>query len=228
MMSKAPPGLLMVWTDIPANLEPGFNDWYNREHMPERILGVPGFVRGRRFVATDGGPRYLAVYEAASNAVLFSEPYLALKRNFDPNSLHYVPHFQNTQKMAGQVTASLGSAEGGVVSVTPLKRAAGRADELRAWIAGQLLPELIKQRGILRAWYGEQDAATLASVAADIPRKSDKFLDAVLVLEGITDEALDVAMPLLAWERLKAQGAEPDAAPARMRVGMTVHVPPVR
>ena len=58
---------------------------------------MPGFVRGRRYIACEGGPRYLAVYEASSNAVLFSEPYLALKRNFDPNSLRFVPHFRNAQ-----------------------------------------------------------------------------------------------------------------------------------
>ena len=69
-MISTPPGLLMVWTDIAEALESGFNEWYNREHMPERILGVPGFVRGRRYIACDGGPRYLAVYEASSNAVL--------------------------------------------------------------------------------------------------------------------------------------------------------------
>ena len=216
----------MVWTSISESLEPGFNEWYNREHMPERILGVPGFVRGRRFVATDGGPRYLAVYEASSNAVLFSEPYLALKRHFDANSQRYVPHFQGVRKMAGQITARAGSAEGGDLCVTPLTRVAGREDGLRAWISGQLLPELLKQRGVMAAWYGEQDAATRASVAADIPRQSDHFLDGVLVVEAVSDDALDAAMPLLAWERLKAQGAEPDVSAARMRVCMSVHVPP--
>ena len=49
---------------------------------------------------------------------------------------------------------------------------------------------LLKQRGIMAAWYGEQDAATRASVAADIPRQSDHFLDGVLVVEAVSDGAL--------------------------------------
>lgn len=224
-MNDTFPGLLMVWTDIPENLGPGFNDWYNREHMPERILGVPGFVRGRRFVAVDGGPRYLAVYEADSTAVLFSEPYLALKRNFDANSQRYVPHFRNVRKMAGQITARAGRMEGGVIRVIPVARVAGREAALRAWMSGRLLPELLLQRGIMATWYGEQDAATRASVAADIPRQSDRFLDGVLMIEAVSEDALDAAMPLLAWERLMAQGAQPDASPATLRVCMTVHVP---
>lgn len=59
-MNQTVPGLLGVWTDIPPVLESAFNAWYNREHMPERILGVRGFVRGRRYIASEGGPRYLA------------------------------------------------------------------------------------------------------------------------------------------------------------------------
>jgi hypothetical protein len=89
-------GLLLVWTNIPEDLESGFNEWYNREHMRDRILGVPGFTRGRRFVAFEGGPRYLAIYETRNVAVLQSEPYLALKRVFDPLSLRFVPHFRDT------------------------------------------------------------------------------------------------------------------------------------
>jgi len=63
-VTSTTPGLLMVWTNIPKELEYDFNDWYNRVHMRERILGVPGFVRGRWFVAFEGGPRYLAVFQA--------------------------------------------------------------------------------------------------------------------------------------------------------------------
>ena len=225
-MASTHPGLLMVWTDIPDTLEADFNEWYNREHMPERILGVPGFMRGRRFIASDGGPRYLAVYEAASTAVFFSEPYLALKRHFDPNSKRFVPHFRNTQKMAGQITAHVGSAEGGVIQVWPVARAPGREDALRAWVAGHLLPELLKQRGILAAWYGERDAAALASATADIPRQTDRFLDGVIVVEGADSNALDGAMPLLAWDRLAAHGGGPDSPAARLRVCNTVHAKP--
>lgn len=77
-------GLLLVGTNIPEDLESGFNERYNREHMRDRILGVPGFTRGRRFVAFEGGPRYLAIDETRDVAVLQSEPYLALKRVLDP------------------------------------------------------------------------------------------------------------------------------------------------
>ena len=30
-------GLLMVWTDVPADKEADFNHWYNEEHLAERL-----------------------------------------------------------------------------------------------------------------------------------------------------------------------------------------------
>ena len=53
--------LLMVWTDIPPDVEHDFNDWYNREHIRERV-DVPGFIRARRFAALSDTPKYLALY----------------------------------------------------------------------------------------------------------------------------------------------------------------------
>ena len=49
----------MTSRPFPAQSE-DFNEWYNREHMPERIFGVPGFVRGRRNVAPVVFPRFVA------------------------------------------------------------------------------------------------------------------------------------------------------------------------
>lgn len=225
-MTSTTPGLLIVWTNIPEELEYDFNDWYNRVHMRERILGVPGFVRGRRFFAFEGGPRYLAVYETRSTAVLHSEPYLALKRNYDPLSLRFVPHFRDTLKAAGQIVAHAGVAEGGVVALLPIARTPGREDALREWIGEKLLPELSAKHGVVAAWYGERDAAAVASALADHPRKTDRILDAVLMVEAETNEDLNAAMPLLDWGRIQAQGGKPDAPAARFHTVYTIHLPP--
>jgi hypothetical protein len=58
-----PAGILIVWTDVPIAIEADFNDWYNREHLPDRILRMPGFLRGRRFVARSGTPKFLTLYD---------------------------------------------------------------------------------------------------------------------------------------------------------------------
>ena len=189
---------------------------------PGRILGVPGFVRGRRFVAFEGGPRYLAMYETREVAVLHSEPYLALKRAFDPNSLRFVPHFRDTQKTAGEIVARAGEAEGGIVGVVPIARKGGKEVSLRGWFGTTLLPGLAKRPGVIAAWYAESTAATIASVTADVPRK-DRLLDALLVMEAASEEALGAALSGLDWAGIEAQGGKPDAPQARLRVIYSVH-----
>lgn len=215
-------GLLLVWTNIPGELEQDFNEWYNREHMRERILGLPGFTRGRRFVAFEGGPRYLAIYETRSVAVLHSEPYLALKRVFDPRSLRFVPHFRDTLKTAGEIVAHAGFAEGGVVALVPIIRTADRKTDLRDWIGDTLVPDLISKHGIVAGWYAESTEATIASVVADSPR-NDRILDAVLMIEAASNEDLSAAVSSLDWDCIRIHGGKPDAPPAQFRVIYTIH-----
>jgi hypothetical protein len=74
MAQKKGTGLLMVWTDVPAEHEAEFNRWYNEEHLAER-LSVPGFLSAARYEAVRGGPKHLAYYELENVAVLESEAY---------------------------------------------------------------------------------------------------------------------------------------------------------
>ena len=68
-------GLLMVWTDIDAEFEAGFNRWYDEEHVTQ-LLQVPGFLSAGRYVALKGGPKYLAIYDLEDHNVLRSAAYL--------------------------------------------------------------------------------------------------------------------------------------------------------
>lgn len=72
--TKRQAGLLLVMIEIDPAHEDDFNRWYREEHYPER-MACPGFVSGRRFVALEGEPKYLAIYELDSPAVLESEDY---------------------------------------------------------------------------------------------------------------------------------------------------------
>lgn len=68
-------GLLLFMTDVNPVLEDEFNRWYEEEHLPER-MAIPGFLSARRFRCIEGGPKYLALYDLESAAVLQSPPYL--------------------------------------------------------------------------------------------------------------------------------------------------------
>jgi hypothetical protein len=64
-MAKKGQGIFLVYTDlIDPKYEEEFNAWYNTEHLAE-LLALPGVLDAARYVATRGGPRYLAAYEIA-------------------------------------------------------------------------------------------------------------------------------------------------------------------
>jgi len=78
--------LILTRMDPPPGREAEWNDWYNNEHIPER-LEVPGFLAVRRFEVSKGfpkelivpGPKYLTLIELADTDVLTSKPYLSLR-----------------------------------------------------------------------------------------------------------------------------------------------------
>ena len=80
MTAKKGTGLLMVWCEVPPELEDDFNRWCNEEHLAER-LSVPGVLNAARYEATSSGPKHLACYELESAAVLETEAYLKYLRD---------------------------------------------------------------------------------------------------------------------------------------------------
>jgi hypothetical protein len=62
MAEHRPAGLLAVWLHVPPEHEDEFNAWYNTEHI-QQITSIPGFINGRRYMALQGVPKYLALYE---------------------------------------------------------------------------------------------------------------------------------------------------------------------
>ncbi len=73
-------GLMMAIMQPPPTMEEEFQDWYDTEHFPERA-NCEGFVTAQRFLCLDGFPRYLALYDLSSRAVLDGPAYGAIARN---------------------------------------------------------------------------------------------------------------------------------------------------
>jgi antibiotic biosynthesis monooxygenase (ABM) superfamily enzyme len=63
---------LTVRLDVAPEHEADFNAWYDQEHLAA-LATVPGVIAVRRFRATEGGPKYMAVYHLTDPAVQSSE-----------------------------------------------------------------------------------------------------------------------------------------------------------
>ncbi len=68
-------GFLLVTMQPAPAFEEEFNAWYDSEHIPER-LAVPGILTARRYVCASGHPKYLAMYDLESHAVMSSPAYV--------------------------------------------------------------------------------------------------------------------------------------------------------
>ena len=68
------PAVLLAQMQPPPDLVAEFNDWYDTEHMPERV-GIPGFLSSRRLVCAAGWPAYAAIYDLDHAGVLDEPPY---------------------------------------------------------------------------------------------------------------------------------------------------------
>ena len=70
-------GLLFASFDTSSAREDEFNDWYDLEHVPER-LRVPGFLNAQRWVGDDNPKFAVATYDLESHAVMGSPAYQAI------------------------------------------------------------------------------------------------------------------------------------------------------
>jgi hypothetical protein len=73
--ANALPGILAIFHNIAPGREAEFEEWFQHEHLPER-MAVSGFRLGRRHEAVSGHLRYFHFYVTESVGVLKSASYL--------------------------------------------------------------------------------------------------------------------------------------------------------
>ena len=108
-------GAVAIWHDIAPEGRDQFYAWHGQEHMPERVA-IPGFLRGRRYVAVAGAPEYFNLYETGSTAVLAGRDYLDRLDHPTPWTTATVTHFRGVARSLCEVDCTFGEGEGGLVA----------------------------------------------------------------------------------------------------------------
>ncbi len=214
MISKSK-ALTLVWTDIPDGMEAEFNDWYNREHMVDRIVKVPGFLSGRRFVANDHGshPKYLALYSTTGLTVFRSEQYLRLQRMPDEKSRRFIPEFRNTVKGFFTVVSETGFGEGTHIALLELKFSDNEFTEFQTILQSTVYPNFLSCAGFVSSTLGTADQSISQNVSAQVIRKGDRYLDGLLIIEATSAQALMSAIAFLDVAALATRGLMFDKEP---------------
>jgi hypothetical protein len=146
-MSLAGLGAVCIWHDLLPEARDDFHQWHNREHMPERV-GIPGFRRGRRYVAVAGAPEYFNLYEADSAEVLGGQDYLNRLNAPTEWTRQVVPSFRNVSRSICRVVYTHGVGQGAFMLTQRFDVSPSAHSQVVNALRQRLLPPLCDNKGI--------------------------------------------------------------------------------
>lgn len=174
-MSLAGTGAIAIWHDIAPEGRSEFYAWHGREHMPERT-GIPGFLRGRRYVAIDGQPEFFNLYETDSPRTITGPDYLARLNQPTSWTVSTVRHFRGVARALCEVAASFGEGQGGLIATFRYAIEDARADAHRKRMAEVALPVLADAAGVAGCHLLIADDAASAVETAERKVRAEKNL----------------------------------------------------
>ncbi|BDA86487.1 hypothetical protein Sa4125_40290 [Aureimonas sp. SA4125] len=192
-MGLAGGGVLAIWNGIADEAEADFLSWHVREHIPERVA-VPGFLRGRRYVAVRGEPKYFNFYETDTPAALSSPAYIERLNAPSEWTKRVVRHFRQTSRTACSLVYSAGEGDGAFVATLRMATRAAPEEFLGRLTAG--LENLRDQRGVvgvhlLRGEAGSDGGATAEKALRGEPDQTAAW---ILLAEATNPEPLEAIL----------------------------------
>ena len=197
---------MLLAFDIDAAAIDEHDRWHTHEHLPER-LSIPGFLRGTRWLAVDGAPRYMVLYEVASLATLTSEAYLQRLNNPTPWTARMMPHYRGMIRGLCSVGGSFGLGLGGTAALIRFTPDAAQSESLTRWLLDEALPALPTLPGLGSAHLLQAEHAAPMTNEQRI-RGADRGVDSALIITGYEGSAVTACMSeLCARQGLPARGA---------------------
>lgn len=199
--------VLGVWNEVDPAIEDSYNDWYVREHIPERT-SVPGMRRGRRYRAETGTPRYMALYEAATLSVLTQGLYRWQLDNPTAWTKRVMPGFRVAQRGICDVIAAAGIGIGGVATVIHFSAAPDGDAALRAWMTKRVREAVgLKQVLGAHAWVGDTSEPKSPTTELALRAAPDNAVEYVLMIEASEYGWLDAARDAVLADDPRTHGA---------------------
>jgi hypothetical protein len=191
--SSNPAAAVAIWCDVGFDAKDEFDDWHAHEHQPER-LSIPGFLRGSRWVSTDGRNGYFMLYEAQSEATVTAGPYLERLNDPTPWSRKMMAHHGNMMRSLCRVQASFGAGLGRFLLTARFAPAPGEEGKLETMLAG-LLPSLPARKGLMTARFLRGIPQKGGQTQEQKLRGGDATADWIVLISGYEAAAV-AAVPL--------------------------------
>jgi hypothetical protein len=213
-------GALIIWHAMTPEGDLEMIRWHDREHVAERV-GIPGFLRGRRYDTARRPREYLDLYETESVETVRSAPYV-LRLNFPTEwTRRVLPHFRNTVRLGCRVVLTTGRGQGGALVTLRARAVAGRDAELARWLHDTIPPALLEETGVIGVHLLQTVPETTRVKTAEGKLKGGEVAAGeepwpwvLLVETGGLGFAQAVAERHLSAGELAGHGAAPDAVVA--------------
>lgn len=203
-MSLAGMGAVAIWHDLDPVARDDFHEWHNREHMPERV-GIPGFRRGRRYVALSGTPEYFNLYEADSAETLAGQDYLNRLNAPTAWTRRIVPSFRNVARSICRVAFTNGVGSGGVMLTLRFAIDAAQREGTIEALRRRLLPPLAYRKGVagVHLCLADDAASNVETAERRVRADTTEVPGWILLIEGnavpdVEDAAADIEPALRA------------------------------
>jgi len=198
---------MLLSFDVAAEAVAEHDDWHTQEHLPER-LSIPGFLRGSRWIGTQGQPRYLVLYEVAALATLTSAAYLERLNHPSEWTRRIMPHYRGMKRGFCAVSGGFGSGLGHAALLVRLGTEPGAEEGLRRWLLREALPALPSLPGVGSVHLLEGAATPPMTNEQRIRGAADAGIDWALLVTGYRPEVLEEqGQAALGAPALQARGA---------------------
>jgi hypothetical protein len=212
-MSLAGAGAVCIWHDLLSEARDDFHQWHNREHMPERV-GIPGFRRGRRYVAVASTtPEYFNLYEADSPEVLGGQDYLNRLNAPTEWTRRVVPSFRNVSRSICRVVYTDGVGQGGFMLTQRFDVGERDRQDVVNALRQRLLPPLVDNKGIagVHLCLADQSISKVETAEKKARADTTQVPTWIILMEGNSSADVGAAGAALSGELrplLGAHGAE--------------------
>jgi hypothetical protein len=181
--------VMVNWSDVAVQHRHAYYAWHSREHMVGRVA-IPGFRRGRRYIAARASRDFLVCYEVANIDVLTSEAYFKKANAPSPLTQQTTPFIRNSSRALARVRKSVGIGMGGAALTLRLDPEGSRSEALDAYLTSEVLPALSALPEVSGAHLCVADREASSIVPVERQGRPTAVPNWIVIVEGVAVEAL--------------------------------------
>jgi hypothetical protein len=206
-------GVMINWNNVAPEHRPAYDAWHCGEHMVGRLT-IPGFLRGRRYIAAipeQARRNFLTLYEVEDLAVLTGADYLAKANSPSALTLRTTPLVLDSVRGLARVRASHGAGTGGMALTLRFDPQPGAEAALERYITQQALPQIAQRSDIVGAHLIVADKTASAMTPVERQGRPTTIPNWIVMIEGFTLPAVSHARVAMLSDALLAANGCADA-----------------